>query len=165
MKCHEEVIVLRQSSVGYKKSLIRFLQNIIMYLPNYMGPCARALIILFIGVRMCCHTVRKFRRSIATNASSVLGWSSKSAATAGYMKQMYVVLTLSDSYHTYLLAVRVGYVIEINQPSGFCKRIQTSQLKSCTVFTASTYSECIVLKLKYILGERYWLLGPGNLVL
>jgi hypothetical protein len=46
-------------------------------------------------------------------------------------------------------------VIEVSEPTGCGKRIQTFRLKTCTAFAASTYSEYIVLKLKYMLGERY----------
>ena len=78
------------------------------------------------------------------------------------LMQMYKVLTMSDSYCMLLLTVHVGNVIEINEPTGGGKRIQTFQLMSSVAFAASTYSESIVFKLKPMLGEGNWLMGTGK---
>jgi len=69
-------------------------------------------------------------------------------------KQMYKVLTVSDIYRTSLLTVHVGYVIELSESRGGGKRIQTLQFMTCTAVSTSTYSECIMFKLKSMLRER-----------
>jgi hypothetical protein len=69
-------------------------------------------------------------------------------------KQMDKVPTVSDIYHISLLTVHVGYVTEVNESRGGGKRIQKFHVMTCTALKTSTYSECIVFKLKSMLRER-----------